>query len=171
MTVSSVGHSSLGQTASAADIQVVSDQLGRPARDIVGITARCVCGNPVVVATRPRLHDGTPFPTLYYLTQTAATQAASRLEAAGLMAQYQQRLESDDQAKNSYLLAHQSYLSTRESIEHVEEIAGISAGGMPDRVKCLHALMAHSLSVGRGVNLVGDWALDDTPWSVETCHC
>ena len=153
------------------DLAEVTRQLGRPARDILEIAARCVCGRPLVVKTNPRPSDGTPFPTLYYLTQTAATQAASRLEAAGLMAQYQERLETDDDAKNAYLMAHQSYLSTRESIEYVEEIAGISAGGMPERVKCLHALMAHSLSVGPGVNPVGDWALADTPWSVETCHC
>ncbi|MDA8900968.1 DUF501 domain-containing protein, partial [Pontimonas sp.] len=54
---------------------------------------------------------------------------------------------------------------------HVDEIHGISAGGMPTRVKCLHTLMAHSLSVGPGVNPVGDWALADAAWSVSTCQC
>ena len=83
---------SLGEKPTPHDIEVVSEQLGRPARDIVGIPARCVCGNPLVVATNPRLEDGTPFPTLYYLTQPAATQAASRLEAEGKMAHYQERL-------------------------------------------------------------------------------
>jgi len=161
----------LGDPPTDHDIEVVSQQLGRPARDILGVTARCVCGNPVVVTTRPRLAQGTPFPTLYYLTQTAATQAASRLEAEGLMASYQQRLSEDEHAAELYRQAHESYVATRESIEVVEEILDISAGGMPDRVKCLHALMAHSLSVGPGVNPVGDWALADTPWSRERCHC
>jgi len=161
----------VGEVPSASDVSVVSDQLGRPARDIVGVTARCVCGNPVVVATKPRLGDGTPFPTLYYLTQQSATQAASRLEASGVMLEYQERLEHDKDLQAAYQAAHESYLATRESIEKVEEIAGISAGGMPDRVKCLHALMAHSLSVGVGVNPVGDFALADTPWSAEICHC
>jgi len=161
----------LGEPPSVSDLAVVSNQLGRKARDIVGVTARCMCGNPVVVATKPRLSDGTPFPTLYYLTQTAATQAASRLEAAGVMPEYQDRLHNDGDLQAAYQAAHESYLATRESIEFVEEIAGISAGGMPDRVKCLHALMAHSLSVGVGVNPVGDFALADTPWSTETCHC
>jgi hypothetical protein len=163
--------SPLGETPTEGDIQVVSEHLGRPARDIVGISARCVCGKPVVVVTRPRLGDGTPFPTLYYLTQLSATQAASRLEADGAMATYQRRLAEDDDAKALYATAHDSYIATRESIDFVDEIAGISAGGMPDRVKCLHALMAHSLSVGPGVNPVGDWALADTPWSTDTCHC
>lgn len=162
---------SLGVAASHSDIAAVSAQLGRPARDIVGVTARCVCGNPVVVATKPRLDDGTPFPTLYYLTQQAATQAASRLEAQGVMPEYQERLATQEGAQAAYQAAHEAYLSTRRGIDAVEEIEGISAGGMPHRVKCLHALMAHSLSVGVGVNPVGDWALADTPWSTDICHC
>jgi hypothetical protein len=161
----------LGDTPTAADTEVVSAQLGRPARDIVGISARCVCGNPLVVVTHPRLEDGTPFPTLYYLTQPAATQAASRLEAEGKMVDYQERLESDEAAREAYRLAHKSFVATREQLGVVEEIEGISAGGMPTRVKCLHSLMAHSLSVGPGVNPVGDWALADTPWSRDVCAC
>jgi hypothetical protein len=43
---------------------------------------------------------------------------------------------------------------------HVAEIDGISAGGMPSRVKCLHVLAAHSLAVGRGINPLGDETLD-----------
>jgi len=161
----------LGEPPTSHDIDVVSEQLGRPARDIVGISARCVCGNPLVVVTTPRLGDGTPFPTLYYLTQPEATRAASRLEAAGRMADYQARLGDDAEAANAYRVAHESYIRTRESIDVVGEIAGISAGGMPDRVKCLHSLMGHSLSVGAGVNPVGDWALADTAWSLEPCQC
>lgn len=160
-----------GEAPSRADIETVSTQLGRPARDIVGISARCVCGAPVVAVTRPRLADGTPFPTLYYLTQPAATQAASRLEAQGLMAAYQQRIAEDPAAQAAYRRAHETYISSREGIEYVEETAGISAGGMPDRVKCLHSLMAHALSAGPGVNPVGDWALADTAWSIQTCAC
>ncbi|MEL0273487.1 MAG: DUF501 domain-containing protein, partial [Pontimonas sp.] len=127
---------------SASDIERVSEQLGRSARDIVGISARCVCGNPIAVMTNPRLEDGTPFPTLYYLTQPAATQAASRLEAEGKMVEYQERLAQDDQAQEAYRLAHESFLRTRAEWGVVPEIEGISAGGMPSRVKCLHSLMA-----------------------------
>jgi uncharacterized protein len=161
----------LGEPPTPLDIEVVSEQLGRQARDIVGISARCVCGNPVVVVTKPRLEDGTPFPTLYYLTQPEATRAASRLEADGKMAEYALRLGEDPEAQAAYAAAHLSLIATRESIDVVEEIAGISAGGMPERVKCLHSLMAHSLSVGPGVNPVGDWALADTDWGLDPCLC
>ena len=78
-----------------ADIDAVSRQLGRPARNAIGIAARCICGNPTVVATRPRLDDGTPFPTLYYLSHPAATAAISTLEADGVMAQLQQLLAEE----------------------------------------------------------------------------
>jgi hypothetical protein len=121
--------------------------------------------------TEPRLPDGTPFPTLYYLSLPEGTKEASRLEAAGKMAEYQLRLETDDDARAHYQAAHESYLHTREELGVVDEIAGISAGGMPTRVKCLHALMAHSLAVGPGVNPVGDWALADSAWSIEVCEC
>ncbi|QNE47621.1 DUF501 domain-containing protein [Glaciihabitans sp. INWT7] len=154
----------------AADIDAVSRQLGRPARNVIGIAARCVCGNPTVVATRPRLDDGTPFPTLYYLSHPAATAAISTLEANGVMAQLQQLL-ADETVGAHYLDAHRAYLADREGLEFVEEIAGISAGGMPLRVKCLHALAGHSLAAGPGVNPIGDLALEQADWSPLVCQC
>jgi hypothetical protein len=155
---------------SAADIDAVSRQLGRPARNVIGIAARCVCGAPTVVSTRPRLDDGTPFPTLYYLSHPAATAAISTLEANGVMAEMQQLL-ADESISADYLLAHQAYLADREGLEFVEEIAGISAGGMPKRVKCLHALVGHSLAAGPGVNPIGDLALERAEWSPLVCQC
>ena len=150
---------------SAEDIAVVSAQLGRPARNVVGIAARCVCGKPTVVATKPRLDDGTPFPTLYYLSHPAATAAISTLEAEGLMPSLAELIDA------RYAAAHEQYIADRESIEFVDEIAGISAGGMPDRVKCLHALAGHALAAGPGVNPIGDAALEACAWSPTVCQC
>jgi hypothetical protein len=154
---------------SARDIEVVSAQLGRPARDVIGIAARCVCGNPTVVSTSPRLDDGSPFPTFYYLTHPAAVAAVSTLEATGAMPELAALLEGD--IADAYLAAHKSYLADRESIAVVPEIAGISAGGMPQRVKCLHALVGHSLAAGAGLNPIGDLALERAAWSPEVCTC
>ncbi len=162
-------------TATARDIEVVSNQLGRPARDIVAIAARCACGNPTVVQTAPRLGDGTPFPTTYYLTHPGATAALSSLEASGLMAELQQRLSDEPELAAAYLSAHEAYIADRAELENatgvVPEIAGISAGGMPVRVKCLHALAGHSLAAGPGVNPIGDIALDTCSWSPTRCVC
>jgi uncharacterized protein len=154
---------------SALDIATVSAQLGRPARDVIGIAARCVCGAPTVVSTSPRLADGTPFPTLYYLSHPAATAAVSTLEANGVMPLLAELLEGDVAA--NYLTAHESYLADRNGIEFVAELDGISAGGMPTRVKCLHALVAHSLAAGPGVNPIGDLALERATWSPKVCEC
>lgn len=158
-------------SATEKDLDSVSKQLGRPVRDIVAIAARCACGNPIVVQTKPRLEDGTPFPTLYYLTLPAATSAVSTLEAEGLMTKLQDRLAQDEDLARNYQRAHLSYLSDRAELGLVEEIDGISAGGMPTRVKCLHSLVAHSLAKGPGVNIIGDLAIEACSWSPSRCVC
>lgn len=157
--------------ASAADIASLEKQLGREMRDVIGIGARCVCGNPIVVMTKPRLSDGSPFPTFYYLSLPAATAALSTLEASGFMAQLQERLAAEPELAAAYLQAHESYLADRLAHGVVEEIDGISAGGMPTRVKCLHALAGHSLSAGPGVNPIGDIALEACAWKQDRCQC
>ncbi len=157
-------------TPTHAEIAVVSQQLGRPARGVIGIAARCVCGNPTVVATSPRLPDGTPFPTLYYLSHPGATAAMSTLEATGVMPELAAMLEEPEVAA-AYRAAHESYLADRDSVEVVEEIAGFSAGGMPERVKCLHALAGHALAAGPGLNPIGDAALARSSWSPDRCTC
>jgi hypothetical protein len=160
--------------ATADDVRIVSAQLGRPARNVVGIAARCVCGAPTVVSTSPRLDDGTPFPTFYYLTHPAATAAVSTLEAEGRMPQLAALLTEGDDADRTaaqYRAAHLAYLADREAVAVVDEIAGISAGGMPDRVKCLHALVGHALAAGAGVNPIGDLALAEAAWSPDVCEC
>ncbi len=155
----------------AADREVVAAQLGRPPRAIRAVAHRCPCGNPDVVETSPRLPDGTPFPTLYYLTCPKAASAIGTLESSGLMREMTERLAADADLAAAYRRAHESYLARREEIGHVDEIDGISAGGMPTRVKCLHVLVGHALAAGRGVNPLGDEALDLLPpwWSAGPC--
>jgi uncharacterized protein len=138
------------------DRAAVSAQLGRVPRAADQVAYRCPCGLPAVVRTRPRLADGSPFPTLYYLTCPRAVAACGRLESTGVMREMAQRLESDPLLAAGYRAAHDDYLARRDAIEPVPEIAGVSAGGMPGRVKCLHALLAHALGAGPGVNPLGD---------------
>jgi hypothetical protein len=150
---------------SDADCAVVAAQLKRPPRAMRTVAHRCPCGNPDVVETSPRLPDGTPFPTLYYLTCPRAAAAVGMLEASGLMRQMTQRLRADAELATAYHRAHERYLGRREQLGQVAEIAGISAGGMPTRVKCLHALLAHTLAAGPGVNPLGDEVLARlAPW-------
>jgi hypothetical protein len=141
------------------DEAVITEQLQRPPRGVAGIAHRCPCGKPDVVATEPRLGDGTPFPTTYYLTCPRASAACSTCESQGLMAQMAQRLREDEDLAGRYRQAHEAYLRDRAELGEVPEIAAVSAGGMPDRVKCLHALVAHALAAGPGVNPLGDETL------------
>ena len=164
---------------SPRDLDVLSRQLGRPVRDVVEIPARCVCGNPLVAATSPRLSNGTPFPTSFYLTHPVITSAVSRLEAAGVMNEMNDRLVGDEALAADYRAAHEAYLASRaeigarSGIGSVPEIDGISAGGMPNRVKCLHVLVGHSLATGPGVNPLGDEAIAAISewWTTDRCYC
>jgi hypothetical protein len=148
-------------TVEPRDVAVVAAQLGRPPRSIHAVAHRCPCGHPDVVATEPRLDDGTPFPTTFYLTCPRAASMIGTLEASGLMRAMTERLSEDAELATAYREAHQAYLSARASIGEVPEIAGVSAGGMPDRVKCLHVLAGQALAQGRGVNPLGDEVLDE----------
>ncbi len=140
-------------------------QLGRDPRAIHEVGHRCPCGKPDVVTTLPRLPNGTPFPTTFYLTCPRAASRIGTLEGSGLMKEMEARLGEDPELAAAYAAAHQRYLEVRTELgrdagQDVPEIEGISAGGMPDRVKCLHVLAGQSLAQGRGVNPLGDEVLD-----------
>jgi uncharacterized protein len=141
------------------DARVVASQLGRTPRGLRRVAHRCPCGNVDVIETEPRLEDGSPFPTFYYLTCPRVTGRVSTLEGSGLMREMTQRLAADDRLAARFRAAHEEYLAARERVQPVSEIAGVSAGGMPDRVKCLHVLVAHALAAGPGVNPLGDEAV------------
>lgn len=156
---------------SADDLAAVGEQLQREPRGVVGVAHRCPCGLPDVVETAPRLPDGTPFPTTFYLTCPRATGAVSTLESTGLMKEMTDRLAADVGLAEHYRAAHDDYLRRRAALGDVPEIAGISAGGMPTRVKCLHVLVGHALAAGPGVNPLGDEALALLPewWTNGPC--
>jgi hypothetical protein len=147
----------------ARDAAVIAAQLGRSPRGLLAVAHRCPCGLPDVAETAPRLADGSPFPTLYYLTCPRASAAVSKLEASGVMREMTARL-ADDELRRRYESAHHDYLTRREAAARSAGVEPLppgtqSAGGMPERVKCLHALVAHELAAG-DVNPFGREALD-----------
>lgn len=155
-----------------SDVAAIEAQLGRSPRGIHEVGHRCPCGNPDVATTEPRLPNGTPFPTTYYLTCPRAASRIGTLEGSGLMGEMEQRLTDDPELAAAYARAHEQYLAARAELGSVPEIEGISAGGMPLRVKCLHVLAGQSLAQGRGVNPLGDEVLDllGDWWSVGACR-
>ena len=160
-----------GGPPTPGDLVVVGEQLARPARDVLAVAHRCPCGLPDVVTTAPRLADGTPFPTTFYLTCPRAAGAVGTLESEGLMRVMTDRLRDDPVLAAGQRAAHEDYLRRRAALGEVPEIAGVSAGGLPDRVKCLHVLVAHALAAGPGVDPLGDEALAALPpwWAPGPC--
>lgn len=146
---------------SGDDIELLTAELGRPPRGLVGVAYRCAHGVPAVVQTRPRLEDGTPFPTMFYLCCSTLSSAIGRMEQQGVMREMTERLAEDEDLAAGYRRAHESYLAQRNLLGDLG--IQVTAGGMPDRVKCLHVLVAHSLAVGPGVNPLGDEAVNMLP--------
>ncbi|MCD0447837.1 DUF501 domain-containing protein [Actinocorallia sp. API 0066] len=157
------------------DVAAVEAQLGREIRGAASVAHRCPCGLPDVIETAPYLPDGSPFPTLYYLTCPKAASAIGRLEERGDMRGMQARLAEDPELAARYRAAHEDYRARRDK---AAEAAGLprlpetmqTAGGMPERVKCLHALVGHELAAP-GNNPFGREALDELPqwWRSGPC--
>jgi uncharacterized protein len=148
---------------SATDLAAVTAQLGRVPRAARAVAHRCPCGLPDVIETAPRLADDTPFPTLFYLTCVRACAAVSRLEASGVMREMTASLGSDPALRAAYLAAHRDYAGRRAKAAAAAGVRPLppdaaTAGGMPERVKCLHALVAHELAAP-GVNPFGRQAM------------
>ncbi|GAA3944989.1 DUF501 domain-containing protein [Actinomadura viridis] len=159
----------------AQDEAATAAQIGRPPRGLRRVAYRCPCGAPAVIETAPRLPDGTPFPTLFYLTCPRAASAIGTLEGQGVMRGMQERLAADPELRSAYAAAHEDYLRRRDEAAREEGVEPLppgtqSAGGMPERVKCLHALVAHELAVP-GANPFGREALEALPdwWRTNPC--
>ncbi|MEJ5927521.1 DUF501 domain-containing protein [Corynebacterium sp. H128] len=133
-------------TVSETELAAVTEQLGREPRGVLEISYTTPDGAPGVVKTAPRLEDGTPFPTLYYLTEPRLTAEASRLEVAHVMKWMQSRLAEDEDLQADYRAAHEHFLAERNKLADLG--TDFSGGGMPDRVKCLHVLIAYALAEG-----------------------
>jgi hypothetical protein len=144
-------------TLDPRDRHAVALQLGREPRAIRAVAHRCGCGLPDVVETSPRLEDGAPFPTLFYLTCPRAAALIGTLETSGLMKTMTERLAHDPELQARYDAAARDYTARRDALEVLTDVP--AQGGMPTRVKCLHVLVAHSLAAGEGVNPFGDEAL------------
>lgn len=153
---------SYAQAAAAPEVTeheraTVSAQLGRPARGQTAIVHRCRYGLPTVVRVGPRLDDGTPFPTVFWLTCPALSSQIGRLEADRAMVQVNDRLQDDPAFASGYAEAAERYIAFRDDLD-APLPGNPGAGGMPDYVKCLHVHAGHTLATGD--NVVGEWALE-----------
>jgi uncharacterized protein len=63
------------------DAALAARMIGRPLRGRSAVAVRCAWGLPAVLRVSPRLDDGTPFPTLFWLACPLANRHVGRLEA------------------------------------------------------------------------------------------
>lgn len=136
-------------------------QLGRAPRGSWKVARRCDCGRPQVIRTEPRLEDGTPFPTLWWLTCPKLSAKVGRLESNGWMADFNRRLEEDPELHRALELSTAEYIRLRDELEPLGR--DTHPGGSPDRVKCLHAHTAHYLVSGD--NPAGAAVLAELGWA------
>lgn len=155
--------------------------LGRPPRGRWKVARRCACGLPQVIETEPHLDDGTPFPTLWWLTCRSLSRAVGRLEAGGWMAAFNERLAADPALAEELRAATEAYVARRDGGCSSGALRGASGGvrvpvrhpgggGMPGgRIKCLHAHTAHQLVAGD--NPAGAEVLEELGWEDPAVPC
>lgn len=151
---SSYEQAAAAPVADETERAVVSAQIGRPARGENAVVHRCAYGLPSVVRVAPRLRDGTPFPTVFWLTCPVARRHVGGLEGDQRMRSVNRWLSDDPEVADRYRAAARNYVAFRDRLG--DRLPGDpTAGGMPDRVKCLHVQLAHFLATGD--NPVGAW--------------
>lgn len=144
-----------------AEVVLAAEMIGRPLRSRSAAAVRCAWGLPAVLRVDPVLDDGTPFPTTFWLACPIASSRVGRLEADGAMVGLNERLAADPELADGHAAAHDRYLAFRDGLGGGPlPRARATAGGMPDRVKCLHALYGHHLATLD--NPVGAWVADRT---------
>lgn len=153
---------------SSEDARVVHAQLGREARGEWAVAARCHLDVPMVIESHPVLADGAPFPTTFWLTCPVLGKRASALESAQAMAKMNASLGEDLSLKQRLSDAIDRYRARRDTKAVIDD-GGAPPGGGPDRVKCLHAHMAHELV--DPPNPIGAIALAATGWPDCTQPC
>lgn len=129
------------------EAETAAKMIGRPLRGRSAAAVRCRWGLPAVLRVDPQLRDGTPFPTMFWVACPLANQHVGRLEGSGAMVDLNERLAADADLAEAYATAHERYVEARDTLgEPVPRDP--SAGGMPNRVKCLHSLYGHHLATG-----------------------
>jgi hypothetical protein len=138
------------------DREVVTVQIGRRPYEGAEVVSRCHLDLPVVIKVPPILEDGTPFPTLYWLTCPLASTRVGRLESGGGVRRMEGKASSDPLFAGGLERANDEYRRERDSLlpEGIDPVPTGGVGGAVGGVKCLHAHYAHT-RVG-GANPVGE---------------
>lgn len=140
-------------TPTDEDVAALTELLGRPPRAAFAVVVRDETGRPVVIRNAPRLDDGTPMPTRYWLVDRALSVRISRLESAGGVRQAEHDVDA-----NELRAAHEQYARERDADLALDDAGPRPVGGVAGTrtgVKCLHAHYAFHLAGGD--DPVGRW--------------
>lgn len=156
------------QEPSPEDIEAISQQIGRRARGVLAIAARCRFGQPMVVVVEP-LIDRQPFPTTFWLSCPYLVERVSELESRGAIAWLTEEVRSNPELAAELRRAHREAAELRRRLMDEVELqrlralspkaasrvteTGVAGIRHPVGIKCLHAHLADHL--GRGSNPVG----------------
>ncbi|TGD74694.1 DUF501 domain-containing protein [Mangrovimicrobium sediminis] len=144
----------------------VAELLGREPRGLAAIAVAGSGGEPVVIRVAA-LVDDKPFPTLFWLVCPRLNYRIDVVEAGGLIARLQARIDADPALREAMVEDHRRHIALRDSyidaaqrqrlqqlgFAAVFECKGI--GGIADfgRIRCLHTWYAAHLvepnTVGR----------------------
>lgn len=139
--------------AAPADIERVTQLIGRAPSGEFEVVVRTTAGDPLVLRNAPFLFDGTPMPTLYWLVGGSLYRAISRIEATGGIRAAQACTEA-----SAVEGVHARYAAERDALipqQHNGPRPSGGVGGTREGVKCLHAHYAYLLATG--ADPVGAW--------------
>jgi hypothetical protein len=139
--------------ADQADVEALTELLGRPPRAEFEVVVRTEAGAPVVIRNAPLLDDATPMPTRYWLVDPDLSVRVARLESAGGVRAAERDVDPDE-----LRATHERYARERDAAlprDHTGPRPSGGVGGTRTGVKCLHAHYAYHLAGGD--DPVGRW--------------
>ncbi|MEP5764631.1 MAG: DUF501 domain-containing protein [Halieaceae bacterium] len=136
----------------------VDELLGREARGLRDIPVQDAAGQPQVIQVASLVADK-PFPTLFWLIDPQLSYRIDQLEAGGLIAELQQRIDESSSLQKSMREDHERHIRLRNSLMTDSERKELQALGYYDslqkrgiggienfsRIRCLHTWYAAHL--------------------------
>ena len=103
----------LSEQIVTSEKQIVEIQLNRNLRSEIKVAVKCHFDLPVVVDVPKNLDDGTPFPTMYWLTCPMYIKKVSTLESHGMVKELDNQLNRNRKLRKLWLKRQKSYEKER----------------------------------------------------------
>ena len=160
-------------TPSDSQRQRVSELLGREARGLRAIPVAGEDGEPMVIEVASLVEDK-PFPTLFWLVDPDLNYRIDQLEAGGMIADLQSRIDASPELQASMRADHLAHIELRnrhmaaaererlQELGYWDSLQTRGIGGIENfsRIRCLHTWYAAHLVTANTVGRMLDehWA-------------